>query len=79
VVIPFTSSWKKKAMREGPCLPSCGPGRAPTHGRRADPAANWFQPVSRSAGQPGISWYLPAELILNRKNLPLTRLRWSRN
>src|SRR5215467_12975278 len=24
----------------------------------------------RSAGQPGISWYLPTELILKRKNLP---------
>src|SRR5580700_3080866 len=35
---------------------------------------------SQSADQElGISWYLPAELILNRKNLPLTRSPWESN
>src|SRR5216683_7640162 len=53
-------------MREGP-LPSCCPAVRPLMAG-ARPGSQLV-----SAGQPGISWYLPAELILNRKNLPLTR------
>src|SRR6266851_5703022 len=53
-------------MREGP-LPSCCPA--------ARPLMSGARPGRQlvSAGQPGISWYLPAGSILNRKNLPLTR------
>src|SRR5215472_1856189 len=76
VVMPFTSSWKKKAIREDPAHrhPARRRDRSCPPRRRA---ANWVQPsagqpITRSASQPGISRYLPDELILNRKNLPLT-------
>src|SRR5215471_21397871 len=64
--MPLTSSWKKNAMRQGP---------ARRHAARCAPARDRRTPGSylNPANQPlGISWYLPDESILNRKNLPLT-------
>src|SRR5258707_4383982 len=44
----------------------------PSRGRRAARGPKVGAPggYKSSSGQRGISWYLPAELILNRKNLP---------
>src|SRR5215471_14075392 len=66
--MPFTSSWKKKAIREGPAC-----RRAPRRRARLWPARRRTAPLGSADQLLGISWYLPAELILKRKNLPLTR------
>jgi len=66
-VMPFTSSWKKKAnawVLSAVLLP----GGAPAQGKRAAGQLTGCQPFQLL----GISWYLPAELILKRKNFPWT-------
>src|SRR6266480_1471872 len=72
--MPFTSSWKKNVMPQGPARPSCCPARAGHEPARAVAA------ISVQLDQLlGISWYWPPELILDRKNLPLTRAPWESN
>src|SRR6266571_3219955 len=58
--MPFTSSWKKKPIRCEFRRSRCRPARRGGCLRSAD-------------HELGISLYLPAPLILNRKNLPFTR------
>src|SRR5713101_8977345 len=65
--MPFTSSWRKKAIRDE-SRPNVLPGA-----RRLVAGARRGSYLSSADQALGISWYLPAESILNRKNLPLTR------
>src|SRR5215470_8753977 len=59
-------------MRQGPARRLYRPARAV--------AVISVSQLSQPAGQLlGISWYLPDESILNRKNLPLTRSPWESN
>src|SRR5262247_1615766 len=77
--MPLTSSWKKNAMREGPARPYAA-RRAPAGDRRAPSQLSQCRSYLHPAGQLlGISWYLPDESILNRKNFPLTRSPWESN
>src|SRR5215813_15560572 len=64
--MPLTSSEKKKLIRFESAHRQAALRRAGLWPARRGGSYS-------SADQPGISWYLPAESILNRKNLPFTR------